>query len=335
MLLAACSNGNSEQSAKTDSAAASTSSQAAPSSETTDATASTITPDSGAQQRQPNELGRIPILEYHIIGDKNSAYTRERETFRKDLEDVYARGYRPVNITDILDKKLDLPRGMSPVVFVFDDASPEQFSYIEKNGQLVVDPNTALGIWQDFQKKHPDWGNKATWCVLSAAQAGHAFFGEKNIHGQKSEWRFKKLKYLADQGYEICNHTLWHAQLSKYPDAFVQEQIARLQLAVDSALPGYKIRTLALPQGLWPKNRDLAHKGSWTDPKTKKTINYNYESVLEVAGGPTRSPYDPQYKPLAMTRIQATGKEIENALNNLDKTKTRYVSDGNPKTIAR
>ena len=28
----------------------------------------------------------------------------------------------------------DVPAGMSPVVFVFDDASPEQFRYIEQNG---------------------------------------------------------------------------------------------------------------------------------------------------------------------------------------------------------
>src|SRR3712207_8769369 len=57
------------------------------------------------------------------------------------------------------------------------------------------------------------------------------------------------------QGLEICNHTLWHAQLSKYPDAFVQEQIARGQMGIDSAVPGYKVRTFALPQGLWPKDR--------------------------------------------------------------------------------
>ena len=36
----------------------------------------------------------------------------------------------------------DVPDGMSPVVFVFDDASPEQFSYIEgADGKLTIDPN--------------------------------------------------------------------------------------------------------------------------------------------------------------------------------------------------
>jgi hypothetical protein len=127
---------------------------------------------------------------------------------------------------------------------------------------------------------------------------------------------------------------LWHAQLSKYPDGFVQEQIARLQLAVDSAVPGYRMRTLALPLGLWPKNRDLAHKGAWTDPKSGKTVAYDYSVVLEVAGGPARSPHDPQFNARALPRVQVHAQEMEQAIDYLDKTRTRYVSDGDPKTIA-
>src|SRR5688500_9478077 len=33
----------------------------------------------------PNELGRIPVFEYHLIGDKNAVYERTREGFRRDL----------------------------------------------------------------------------------------------------------------------------------------------------------------------------------------------------------------------------------------------------------
>ena len=284
---------------------------------------------------QPNELGRIPILEYHLIGDSASRWTRERTQYRKDLEMLYARGFRPVTMAEVLDKKLDLPRGLSPIVVVFDDASPSQFKYIEQNGKLEVDPNSAIGIWLAFNKQHPDWGNKATMCMLSGAEAGRSFFGDKGIEGQKSEWRHQKVKFLAEQGFELCNHTLWHAQLSKYPDAFVQEQIARLQLAVDSAVPGYRIRTLALPLGLWPKNRALASKGSWTDPKSGKTVTYDYGAVLEVSGGPARSPHDPEFNGLALPRVQVNAKEMEQTIDRLDKTRTRYVSDGNPAVIAK
>ena len=48
----------------------------------------------------------------------------------------------------------------------------------------------------------------------------------------------------------------------------MQEQIARNVMAIDSAVPGYKVRSFALPYGIWPKNRPLAWQGSWTDPKT-------------------------------------------------------------------
>ena len=289
----------------------------------------------GADTMTPNELGRIPVLEYHLIGDKEARWERERGQFRKDLELLYARGYRPISAAEYADGKIDLPRGLSPVVFTFDDASPGQFRYIEKNGQLEIDPGSAVGIWLDFAKTHPDWKNKAVWCMLSGAEAGRSFFGDKGIEGQKTEWRHRKLKFLAEQGFELCNHTLWHAQLSKYPDAFVQEQIARLQLAVDSAVPGYRIRTFALPLGLWPKNRALAEKGSWTDPKSGKTVTYDHDVILEVSGGPARSPHDPAFNPLSTNRVQVYQNELVRTLDHLDKSGTRYVSDGNPSAVAR
>src|SRR5690606_4990693 len=154
--------------------------------------------------------------------------------------------------------------------------------------------------------------------------------------GQKDEWRFRKVKFLADQGFELCNHTLWHAQLSKYPDAFVQEQIARGVMAIDSAVPGYKVRTFALPLGLWPKNRQLAYKGSWTDPKSGRTVSYDFDAVLEVSGGPTRGPNDPAFKvPGNFNRIEVIGDAIERSISQLEKAGQLYVSDGDPNRIAR
>jgi len=275
-----------------------------------------------------NATGKIPVLEYHVIGgEKNSLYTRTVASFRADLEDVYRRGYRPITIAQMLDKNFsDVPDGMSPVVFVFDDASPEQFRYIEQNGQLVIDPTSAVGIWLDFAKTHPGWKNRATFCMLNGGASGHNFFGDgEKFEGQKKEWRFAKVKWLADQGFELCDHTLWHMKLSKYPDAAVQEQIARNAMGIDSAVPGYKIRTMALPYGLWPKNRPLAWQGSWTDPKTGQTHNYRFDAVLEVAGGPAKSPYDSAFNPRSINRIEAIGNDISKQLDNLDKTKTRFV----------
>lgn len=285
--------------------------------------------------RIPNELGRIPVVEYHLIDTADGRYARERGRFARDLELIYQRGYRPVSISQLLDRKIDLPRGLSPVVFVFDDASPSQFRYIDRNGKLEIDPASGIGIWMDFRKKHPDWANNAVFCMLPNAQAGRALFGNKGIEGQKTEWRFPKVKWLHEQGFELCNHTLWHANLSKYPDPFVQEQIARGEMAIDSAVPGYDVRTFALPLGVWPKNRSLAAEGSWTDPKTGEVVRYKNDAILEVAGGPTVSPHDPSFNPLSIKRIEVFGNQLETILDRLDKNMTRYVSDGDPGKIAK
>ncbi|MDQ3519594.1 MAG: polysaccharide deacetylase family protein [Gemmatimonadota bacterium] len=279
-------------------------------------------------QLPPNELGRIPILEYHLFGDTELRWQRETSRFRRDLELLYGRGYRPVSVSDLVDGKLDLPAGTSPIVFTFDDASPSQFRYIETNGALVVDSTSAIGIWMDFAKSHPGWSNKATFCLLSGAEAGRSFFGNKDIEGQRTEWRFRKVKWLAEQGFELCNHTLWHANLGKYDDAFVQEQIARGVLAIDSVIPGYRVRTFALPLGIWPKNRALASRGEWRDPKSGRVVTYDFDAVLRVAGDPVPSPTDPAFDAKALERVQVTGEDLERVLDRLDRSGTRYVSDG-------
>src|SRR6185437_1388584 len=169
---------------------------------------------SPAPSRSPNPLGRVPILEYHLIAASDSRWGRSREGFRRDLELLYARGYRPVTVAELVDGAIDLPAGTSPVVITFDDASPGQFSYVERDGKLATDPESGLGIWLAFGSSHPDWRPRATFCLLPAASAGHAFFGDRGIDGQKTAWRFPKLRFLAEQGFELCAHTLWHANLS-------------------------------------------------------------------------------------------------------------------------
>lgn len=282
----------------------------------------------------PNELGRIPVFEYHLITDKNGTYERTHDGLRRDLAVLYERGYRPISVSEMVDRKIDLPAGQSPVVLVFDDASPSQFRYIEKNGQLEIDPNSAVGILIAFNRQHPDWRNRAVFCMLPAAQAGRSFFGDKGIEGQKTEWRFTKVKFLADQGFELCNHTLYHARLDR-AGAKVEEFIARGQMAIDSAVPGYRVRTFALPLGMWPQNRELAKRGSWRDPKGR-TVTYSHDAILEVTGGPSRSPFDPQFNPHSIPRVQVIGDSaVVRTLNALEKQGQRYVSNGDPRTVAR
>jgi hypothetical protein len=331
LLLAAACSGSDSSSNRAGSADASPSRSGGSERDTVAASSNApgeVAPASAGGTLAPNPQGRIPVLEYHVIGgDKNTLYTRTVASYRADLEEAYRLGYRPITIKQMLDKDWrDVPSGSAPVVFVFDDASDSQFRYLEQNGKLVIDPTSAVGIWLDFAKTHSGWKNRAVFCMLNGGAAGHNFFGDNpKWGGQKKEWRFQKVKWLADQGFELCDHTLWHAKLNKYPDAVVQEQIARNAMGIDSAVPGYKIRTMALPYGLWPKNRTLAWQGSWTDPKTKQTHTYKFDAVLEVAGGPARNPYDPQFNPKSINRIEAIGNDISRQLNKLATDGTRFV----------
>lgn len=278
-----------------------------------------VTPASAASH------GKVPVLMVHVVGDHDAAWTVTEARFAHTLETLYAHDYRPITVAQLMDKRIDVPAGKRPVVFTFDDASPSQFRYIEQNGKLTVDPRSAVGQWLAFSAKHPDWKPRATFCTLSGAAAGRSLFGDKGIEGQKSEWRFRKLQFLRDQGFELCNHTLWHANLSKYPDAFVQEQIARGQLAIDSAVPGYKVRTFALPLGVWPKNRALAQRGEWRDPKSGVVTKYNYDAILEVSGGPSVSPFDSTFKRLSIRRYAVVANSVDSLVARLERNKSGYV----------
>jgi peptidoglycan/xylan/chitin deacetylase (PgdA/CDA1 family) len=304
----------------------------------TRAPSATAQPAISTGPRVPNELGRIPIVEWHQIVAADGKYKVSRERFRAELSELHARGYVPVNLSEMLDKTMNIPAGKSPVLLTFDDSPPSQFRYLERNGTLVVDPTSAVGMLLDFVAAHPDWQAKGLFCMLPAAKAGHAFFGDKGIDGQQTEWRYKKVRFLAQQGFELCNHTLWHAKLNKYSDAVVQEQLARGAMAIDSAVPGYRVRGLALPYGLWPKNRALAIQGSWYDAKDKRTVRDQHDAVLEVSGGPARSPFDPAFNPTSLPRVPLQGGTTLTAtLDQMDKPGAwaRYVSDGNPKTVAK
>lgn len=276
--------------------------------------------------RRADSLGVIPVLEYHLIGERESRWSRNWQRFAKDLELLHARGYRPITVRQLVSRRIDIAPGTSPVVITFDDASPGQFRFLQRGDSLVVDPTSAVGVWEAFAAKHPEWKGRAVFCMLPSATEGHAFFGDKGIQGQQTAWRMKKLQYLASRGYELCNHTLWHANLGRMSNEGVQEQIARAQLAVDSAGTGVQMRTLALPLGVWPKDRSLLKQGSWTDPRARRTTTYTLDAILMVAGGPAKSPFDPAFDAQRIPRVQVFANELETLLDRLDRQGTRFIA---------
>ena len=298
-------------------------------------TATSPPQDPVAADRPPNELGRFPILVYHAIGDTETRWQRERGRFRADLELLYARGYRPVGIGELVDRAIPLPAGLSPVVITFDDASPSQFRYVERDRRLEIDSTSALGIWLDFARTHPGWRNRAVFCVLTGADAGHAMFGDRGVDGQRTEWRHAKLRHLVRLGFELCGHTASHANLARLDAPTVAAHIARGILAIDSAVPGYVTRSFALPYGAWPADSAAVRAGRWTDPANGRRVSYRFDAILEGWGGPVRSPFDPAFDPLRLSRTQGTADLLGRTLDRLDAAGARYVSDGDPETVAR
>jgi peptidoglycan/xylan/chitin deacetylase (PgdA/CDA1 family) len=270
---------------------------------------------------QPNELGRVMILEYHKVDQPEERWTRTPANFRGDLERLWERGYRLVALNDFLDGRIGIPRGTTPVVLTFDDSSPGQFKLIERNGEWVPDPDCAIGILEAFERQHPEFGRAATFYVLPGADPPNRLFNQKELAG-------RKLQYLASHGYEIGNHTLWHANLAKYPERVVREQLATAQEWIRRHVPGYRIRTLALPMGAYP--RDIR----WAVEGAEGREAYRHDAILMVAGGAAPSPYARAFDPFHLPRIQALESELAHWLGYFDRNpQERFVSDGDASVI--
>ena len=271
----------------------------------------------------PNELGKVMVLEYHLIGYPEDRWRRTPENFRKDLQMLYDNDFYPVSVLDIAHGNLHVPAGKTPFAITLDDSSAGQFRYLEKNGQLVIDPNCALGIMEDFKKKHKDFPITATFYVLPAIKPTLRLFAQPEYKKQKLEW-------LVKNGYEVGSHNWYHSMLSKLSDAEVQKHLSMFVKEIREFLPDYEVKTMALPLGMHAKNRALEAKGEF------EGIKYNHQAVLLVGSVSSVSPYSKDFKPLAIQRVQA-GEHTENPetfMKSQIKHKTRFVSDGDPKTIS-
>ncbi len=275
-----------------------------------------------AEPLPPNELGRVMILEYHKIDHPENRWTRTPDNFRRDLQRLWERGYRLIGLNDFLDGRILLPPGTTPVILTFDDSSPGQFRYVERQGEWVIDPDCAVGIIEAFARAHPEFGRAATFYVLPGADPPNRLFNQPAL-------ATRKLTYLATNGYEIGNHTLWHANLSRYPEPVVRTQIATAQEWIQRHVPGYRPRTLALPMGGYPRET------RWAETGAVNGTAYRHDAILMVAGGAALSPYAKGFDPYHLPRIQAVESEIGGWLTYFDRHRgERYVSDGEPATVS-
>jgi peptidoglycan/xylan/chitin deacetylase (PgdA/CDA1 family) len=265
-----------------------------------------------------NEAGKVMILMYHVIGaDKESDWAQTTANFRRDLQMFYDQGYSLISLKDFVNNNISTPAGKTPLVLTFDDGTVGHCRYIEtEDGTKMIDPECVVGILLDFGRQHPDFGHTATFYVNNDPP-----FSQKG-------WQ-DKLRELVELGFDIGNHTITHAKLNKLSAEGVQKELAGIPKLVEETVPGYKVTSLALPYGLSPQEYHLAVQGS------SDGYAYEHQAVLKVGANPALSPVVEGFDPTRLPRVMASTVELEKWLAYFQKNPgQRYISDGNPQTIA-
>ena len=283
-----------------------------------------------------NELGKVPIMMYHGIREKTSnstgtvggnvdkdGYNRTPESFRKDLEFYYEKGYRMIRLDDYINGKVDVEYGKSPIILTFDDGNEDNIKVtgLDDNGNIIIDKNSAVGILEEFKKKHPDANVTAT------------FFVNGGIFNQ-SEYNDKILKWMVENGYDIGNHTQTHLDIKKSSGDRVQKEIAYVYDKLEELIPGKYVKIIALPFGSpYTKTHD---NFKYVLSTTYNGKTYDTEAALRVGWEPEVSCFDKDFDKTYIKRCRAydnNGKDfdIEMVFNLLEKN--RYISDGNSNTI--
>ena len=232
----------------------------------------------------PNEAGVVPVLMFHqILPEGGGDFDLTPAEFRAELARLYREGYRPVKASDLVNGTLDVPRGTTPVVLTFDDATNNQAALLE-DGR--IDPDTAVGIMLEFARSHPGFEPAGTFYVNRAPFAAE-------------EQTEELLRQLTAVGFELGNHTRDHIDLSTLRPRQVQEQIVRGSRAIREYLPEVQIETLALPFGSQPLQPELASSGRWDGER------YEFKGVVLVGAEPAPSPFTSAFDSAAIPRASA------------------------------
>lgn len=288
----------------------------------TDAAAGAAGPMTSEQARSigANELGQIPVLEYHKIGTTEAEWTRTPDNFRKDIELLQEAGFHPVNLRDLVNGNLDVPPGKSPVVITFDDSSPGQYRILA-DGKL--DPNSGVSILQKAAETG-DWPSRATFFLLLDVQP------DDNVLFGQPERQQEKVRNLVAWGYEVGAHTVTHLNLKKASKAEAMKQLTLSKAKIESlAGGGYVVETISIPFGAYPDDDSLLVEGEYQGE------TYAYRGAVEVTGGPSPSPFSDKFKPLHIPRIIARGSAVQDLIEAFrQRPELRYVSDGDAAAVS-
>jgi len=284
---------------------------------------------------QPNELGVIPILEYHLFTTDPAAedhFTRTIEDFHADLQWLYDHEFYVIPMADLVRDNISAPAGKHPVVLTFDDASPSQFRLIEQpDGNLLVDPDSAVGVMEAFFATHPDFGRGGFFALLN-----FNCFASSSEPGQM-QYCERKLRWLAENGYEIGNHTIDHQDLLDVSDKEFKRQLCELWDWIEQNVPasGQLPSVIAMPYGNYPdKDMHQAQRAMLRDGYWYEGEEYGVEGALMVGAEPAPSPSSATWDKVWIPRIQAFDDELGRWFPAFaDGGVILYTSDGRPGVI--
>jgi hypothetical protein len=202
----------------------------------------------------------------------------------------------------------------------FDDATNNQVGFLQ-DGSL--DPNSALGIMENFAKAHPDFPAVATFYIPR-----NAFEGNGSTPG-------KTLRWLVEHGFELGNHSRDHTPFNTIDSTEVQRQLVLGGHVLSDRIPGYTAHTMALPLGALPTPRSLATRGEWHGQ------SYRFNGVFLDGAEPSQSPFAKKFTPGAIPRIRPNpywngSRDFTGGMwfDILERNPgMRYVSDGDPAKI--
>src|SRR5680860_1253738 len=91
----------------------------------------------------------------------------------------------------------------------------------------------------------------------------------------------------------------------------------------------FPVNTISVPFGEYPEDISILESGTWEDN------GYQYLGALEVAGGPSASPFSTSFNPMHISRIQAGEGVVKKWIKYFeDNPGLRYVSDGDLLTVS-
>ncbi len=281
---------------------------------------SLATPTPGAYFAGANELGKVMVLEYHRVASPETRYQRSPDNFRKDIQRLIDHNYYPVNFIDLVNGLKDVPAGKKPIVITFDDSDMSQFYVLDDR---TVDADCGLGILLNFHAAYKnDWPLRATFFVLGDDSNNY-----NKIFGQ-SEWAQQKLQVLAELGMEIGSHTVSHVDLSQVTAERIEWELAVSQHVIKSLVPGYKVQSLSVPYGGFPWTYDFLKAGNWGD------YTYTYAANVAAWGGPSPSPYSPEFDAYHVSRIEITDVWADHWFSYFEQNPQEYyTSDGDPNRL--